>query len=152
MKTSFNLGIETILLFSLLGFCEPAKCQQVLPDDTKLKHIILENIKYPEEARKQGIEGVFYIVVKVSGGKIENLIILDKDEKIKQPFIINISIEDKTIPKKTSLKNYAMKPMTILEDEAVRVAKLFETVNLSEWINQTAEFAILFEFKLADQQ
>jgi hypothetical protein len=150
IKTIFTTSGIFFLLFSLLVFSGSAKCQQaLLTDDSKLKDIISKNLIYPEDAKKQGIEGDFYIIVKMDSGKIKKLTLINNDKKIEQPIIIMASIVEKTKSKSTEeTKNFVLKPLAMLEDEAVRVIKLFELVNITEWNSKMTEFAVHFKFKL----
>lgn len=153
MKTTLNARCKIFfVLFVMFDFCASAYCQQALKyEDSRLKNIVLDNIKYPEEAKINGIEGEFYVISKLHNGNIENFLILDKVKKIRQPIIFEVSIIDKTIENQSpNTRNYISKPIKILENEALRVTKLFMKLNTSEWNPNTTEFAIRFRFKLAE--
>ena len=113
---------------------------------------ISSNTVYPNEALANNITGRFTVLVKTAkGGKVEKVKVLNKDKKIRVPYISNdcINITRLALPEPAQKKigsKITNGDLTILSDEGVKIAKSLHYFNLPECQEKSLEFAIDFNF------
>jgi TonB family protein len=120
----------------------------------KMFQLLFRNVIYPTDAREKSIEGSFYVIVKMAkGGIIENVTVNSDDNSINVPLlsrneVIITAYKPAVKDTKVVSADIPKDPMSPLKNEAMRVAKMLETLKLPEWENKGMEFAIAFNFQL----
>lgn len=137
---------------------EKANQQTLFSDEShsKIMSLFLQNARYPEVAKNEGITGRFFIIVKMeAGGKIVKVYVNDKDKSINVTLaslteVQVVAIKPSTLSNANNPPEFVTDKLTILENEGLRVAKMLETLNLPEWQDKSMEFAISFNFMLTN--
>jgi beta-lactamase regulating signal transducer with metallopeptidase domain len=149
--------IALLAIFSFKGnptLQEKSKQPSIFSKDSQtfLRTAISTNTLYPTEAIENNISGRFTIIVKTAkGGKVEKIKVLDKDKKVRVPYISDdcINIVRFAPPESTQTKigsDVKNGDLTILSDEGVKIAKSLHYFNLPECQEKSLEFAIDFNF------
>lgn len=149
-----------IVLFAIFSFKGNTNLQETIKQtsvfskesQTYLRVGLSTNTVYPSEALANNISGRFTVLVKTAkGGKVEKVKVASKNKKINVPYIsdncINIIRFDP--PESTQTKiasNTKNVDLTLLTDEAVKIAKSLHYFNLPECQEKSLEFAIDFNF------
>ena len=117
----------------------------------KLMQFIFRNIQYPTEAKNANITGRFYVIVNMGrGGKVGKVYTNRKDKIMKIPMINenDVVVTGYGSSDNTSGQGSFNTNLLVLENEAVRVAKMLGSLELPEWKEKKMEFAFSIDFQL----
>ena len=149
-----------LLLLLLVSFkssnsiIEPQEKQTLFTLESldRMNRFIQTNIIYPDDARKNGVEGRFYVIVRISKGGRETVITInEKDQSINVPLI---SFNEFVVAGYRSSGSAETGPaagqadLTPLKDEGKRVAGMLHSLDLPEWKDKNMLFAFSINFQL----
>lgn len=164
MLTKKNFSIKLLILQGLFILlitvsCNSSSNRNTFSDDkatisdesqSKIKELILKNFQFPVTLNNDATSGLFYVSVKIEkGGKISDIRIIKSEDSLKIPLLNSCQIMLVPSDSINTTKNfdYITKKMYAFEEEAMRVTKMIEPLNLPEWQNKNVEFAISFNIR-----
>ena len=127
--------------------------KKIFSDASNLKifNLIFENVQYPSQAKDKEITGHFYVFIKIDvGGKIIEIKV-NKNNNVMAPLVDEVVITGFSKYKLGKNKKHTgdvIKDLSMLENEALRVCKMLESLKIPEWQDKGMEFAIPFAFQL----
>jgi hypothetical protein len=158
-QKTFNLKLFTMLLglIILLFSCNSASNQNVPADNitilsdasrNKIREILVKNFQFPITSNTDASSGHFYVSVIIEkGGKVSNISISESKESLMVPLLISCQLAVISPDTIANRSDFITKNLFVLEEEAIRVTKMIEPLNLPEWKDRKLKFAISFNIK-----
>jgi hypothetical protein len=148
------------LLVLLIAFsCKSGSNQNVLAEDKPLisdesqnmiRDLYLRNFQSPDESNTGAISGHFYVSVKIEkGGKLSNISITESEDSLKVPLLngfqfSHVSSDSLNATNRTDFVTQGLFPY---KEEAKRITRMLETLDLPEWQEKSIEFALSFNIQ-----
>lgn len=150
------MPLSLIFLISTIS-CNSASNQNVHPnnktilsDDSqnKIRELIIKNYQFPITSNIDANSSHFYVSVLIEkGGKVSNISMTESKDSLLVPLLINCQLTVNPPDTITKISDFITKNMFVFKDEAIRVTKMIEPLDLPEWKDKNLEFAISFYIK-----